>query len=198
LPNLSQSQQLEEFYGIFGDLLAQLQASNKDSYLFMDANINLLELNNLEPQNYMNLLFAFGFLQSVVKATRIQNISKSLIDHILVNTSDDVITSGIILSDISDHFFTFLCPQLANQSKSNHKMSVSRDFSLPCLNKFKRELSLADWRNVLDSNDVNSAYDCFWSVYNNLFESNFPLKKKRFNKNFNPRNKFMTQGLIIS
>jgi hypothetical protein len=102
------------------------------------------------------------------------------------------------LSDVSDHFFTFLCPQPANQSKSNHKMSVSRDLSLPCLNKFKRELSLADWRDVLDSNDVNSAYDCFWSVYNNLFESNFPLKKKRFNKNFNPRNKFMTQGLIIS
>jgi hypothetical protein len=36
LPNLSQSQQLEEFYGIFGDLLAQLQASNKDSYIFME------------------------------------------------------------------------------------------------------------------------------------------------------------------
>jgi hypothetical protein len=35
-------------------------------------------------------------------------------------------------------------------------------------------------------------------VYKNLFAENFPLKRKRFNKNFNARNKFMTQGLIVS
>jgi hypothetical protein len=57
---------------------------------------------------------------------------------------------------------------------------------------------MVDWQQVLDSNDVNTAYDFFWSVSNNLFETNFPSKRNRFNKNFNPKNKFMTQGLIIS
>jgi hypothetical protein len=65
------SQQLDEFFGMFGDLLAQIQNSNKESYIFIDANLNLLELNSAENQNYLNLLFASGFLQGIVKATRI-------------------------------------------------------------------------------------------------------------------------------
>jgi hypothetical protein len=85
IPHMPPSQQLDEFFGMFGDLLAQIQNSNKESYIFIDANLNLLDLNSAENQNYLNLLFATGFLQGIVKATRIQNLSKSLIDHILFN-----------------------------------------------------------------------------------------------------------------
>ncbi len=51
----------------------------------MDANINLLDLANPDSQNYLNLLFAAGYLQGILKATRIQTLSKSLIDHIHFN-----------------------------------------------------------------------------------------------------------------
>jgi hypothetical protein len=44
-------------------------------------------------------------------------------------------------------------------------------------------VNAAKWDNVLVSNDVNIAYDSFWSTYNELFLLNFPLKKMRFNKN---------------
>jgi len=57
---------------------------------------------------------------------------------------------------------------------------------------------MADWSAVLLSNDVEIAYDCFWSVYKNLYQTNFPMKRKRFNRNYNALNKFMTPGLIIS
>ena len=70
IPGVTAAQQMEDFYGLFGDLLANIQNLNKDSYIFIDSNINLLELNNQEPQNYLNLLFATGFLQSIVKATQ--------------------------------------------------------------------------------------------------------------------------------
>jgi len=59
-------------------------------------------------------------------------------------------------------------------------------------------MGLADWTDVTSSNDVDMAYECFWTVYKNLYDNNFPLKKKRFNKNFNAINKFMTPGLIVS
>ncbi len=133
-----------------------------------------------------------------MKATRIQNLSKSLIDHILFKKIVSNVASGVLISDVSDHIFTFICPNSSKSINNTAKTTVSRDFSLPCLTKFKNDLQMADWHQVLASNDVNIAYDSFWSVYNNLFESNFPLKRKRFNKNFNPKNKFMTQGLIVS
>ncbi len=60
------------------------------------------------------------------------------------------------------------------------------------------DLGVASWNNVLELNEVDSANDCFWSTNKNLYKTNFPLKRKRFNKNFNPVNKFMTQDLITS
>jgi len=198
IPNVTQTQQMEYFLDIFGELLFQLQQSNKESFIFMDANINLLELNNPDVTNYINLLFAAGYLQGIAKATRIQNVSKSLIDHIHVNSNVNEIISGVLLSDVSDHFFTFICPQSPSPKSNKHKLQASRDFSLHNLNKFKLEMGLADWTDVTSSNDVDMAYECFWTTYKNLYDNNFPLKKKRFNKNFDSINKFMTPGLIVS
>jgi hypothetical protein len=125
-------------------------------------------------------------------------LSKSLIDHIHLNNIANNVLSGVIVSDISDHFFTFVCTRSNGQKSNPHKYTVSRDFSLQNLNNFKLELSRTDWNDVYESIDVNNAYDCFWSKYNNLFSTHFPLKRKRINKNFNPLNKFMTNGLITS
>ncbi len=163
------------FFESFGDLALKLQDTNKISYIFMDANINLLDLVNDDSQNYLNLIFAAGFLQCISKATRIQAVSKTLIDHIHCNSFENNIHAGIFVSDISDHFFTFISARSANTSMSKNKTTVSRDFSATNLDKFKRELSLADWNNVTQSNDVDSAFNCFWSTYSNLYKQNFPL-----------------------
>jgi hypothetical protein len=146
----------------------------------------------------MNLLFATGYLQCVLKATRIQNASKTLIDHIHCNSISNNFRTGVFISDISDHFFTFICTSSVSPKLNKTKMTVSRDFSAANLNNFKQGLGLADWANVLQSNNVNSAFDCFWSTYTNLFKLSFPLKRKRFNRNFHCINKFMTTGLLVS
>ena len=59
-----------------------------------------------------------GFLLTNFRASRIQNGSSSLIDHILTNSKALTITSGTIIDDISDHFMTFIQPSLhRNKSK---------------------------------------------------------------------------------
>jgi hypothetical protein len=198
IANMTQAQQMEQFHDLFGSLIFDLQQTKKESFIFMDANINLLDLENNDALSYMNMLFACGYLQGIFKATRIQNNSKTLIDHIHFNNIRTNIQSGVIISDVSDHFFTFICPQPSNQKPSFIKSTVSRDFSLNKLENFKRELSLLDWTSVLNCDNVESAYDCFWTSYVNLYNTNFPLKRKRFNKNFSSINKFMTNGLLTS
>jgi hypothetical protein len=198
IPNITQAQQMDLFFESFGDLVLNLQETKKESFIFMDANINLLNLDCADSQNYMNLLFATGYLQCVHKATRIQNDSKTLIDHIHCNSLSNIISAGVLISDISDHFFTFVGSQSANPNPNKSKTVVSRDFSANNINNFKRELGLADWNNVMLSNDVDSAFDCFWSTYSTMYKQAFPLKRKRFNKNFNGINKFMTAGLLVS
>jgi hypothetical protein len=51
---------------------------------------------------------SYGFIQTIVKATRIQGESASLIDHIVTNCTSVNFTTGSILADVSDHFPIFI------------------------------------------------------------------------------------------
>jgi hypothetical protein len=92
IPNVTQAQQMELFFESFDDLALKLQETKKESFIYMDGNINLLNLDCPDSQNYMNLLFAAGYLQCIHKATRLQNDSKTLIDYIHCNCAAHVCT----------------------------------------------------------------------------------------------------------
>jgi hypothetical protein len=156
-------------------------------------------LRQQAAENYMNLILEKSFLQAISKATRIQNQSKSLIDHILFNVNCLNLTSGTLISDISDHFFTFVVPPARYKNPpQTHKSVQSRNYSLQNLNNFKTELSMADWTNVTSLNDANLAYNEFWKTYEACHNANFPFTRQRFNKNFHKKQLFMTQGLLVS
>ncbi len=123
-----------------------------------------------------------GFIQQIMKATRFQNQSKTLLDHILTTSRSNRIFSGTIVSDVSNHFFTFLRPVLPTVKKQV-KVTTSRNFSLTNLNNFKTALNGTDWPNVTNSSSVDEAYDIFWNSYKELFDVIFPKKQARFNRN---------------
>jgi len=177
LANVTTSQQLDRFMDKFSQLLSDLNATQKMSYVFLDSNINILNLHLPDTANYLNCIFSKGYLQIIQKATRIQNDAKSLIDHILFNSGDLEICSGTLISDLSDHFFTFVLPHIAPPLKQLHRTIIGRDFSNINMLEFKRQLNVADWNSVISKDDVDEAYDEFWTVYTGLFNQNFPLKK---------------------
>jgi hypothetical protein len=45
---------------------------------------------------------------------------------------------------------------------------------------------------------IESAYDAFWNSYLEIYNRTFELKRRRFNKNINKRQNFMTRGLLVS
>ena len=80
-----------------------------DTTVFLDANINLLKINNCTTAaRYLETIYSNGFNQKIGKATRIIGDSFSLIDHVLYKTESTNISSGTILSDFSDHFTNFI------------------------------------------------------------------------------------------
>jgi hypothetical protein len=177
----------------FSLLLSDLNATNKTSYVFLDTNINLLNLHQPDVSNYMNTILENGFLQIVLKATRIHNDSKTLIDHVLSNARSLQFRSGTLITDISDHFFTFVLPNHNHPSKQNHRTIVLRDFSGPRLHEFKDELGRTNWNPVYDKLDVDEAYEEFWQTCNTLFNRIFWVKRTRFNKNIHEMQNFMTR-----
>jgi hypothetical protein len=199
IPNVTASQQMDRFIEKFSNLLADLKTTKKLSFVFTDSNINLLNLQSAENSNFLNSLLANGYLQCISKATQIQNASHSLIDHVLFNHTNNNVLAGTLISDVSDHFFTFIMPiSCPKANQQIHKSIVSRDFSHQNLERFKLELSLLNWDNVLAQTNVDLAYEAFWTIYLENYNRTFALKRLRFNKNINKRQNFITRGILVS
>jgi len=138
-----------------------------------------------------------GFMQLIFKATRVQGSSYGLIDHIMSNVQLNEFSSGVIISDISDHFLTFVVDKNIIDPKKSEFIS-SPTFSLHQVNRFKETLQNVNWGSVINQQNVNLAYDNFWNTFSQHYENCFPLRRVKRNKNIHPINKFMTPGLITS
>jgi REP element-mobilizing transposase RayT len=100
---------------------------------------------------------------------------------------------------MSDHFFTFIVPPgRLNSPLLKHPSVLARNYSLANMNKFRNDLAVMDWTCVTNCYAVDEAYSIFWNTYKACHDTNFPLKRSRFNKNFHKIQQFMTAGLLIS
>jgi hypothetical protein len=96
-----------------------------------------------------------------------QNGSYSLIDQIVTNSRANVLFSGSIINEISNHFMTFLQPNLTKY-KAKPKETKHRLINEQTIENFRNSLANTDWRSVFSDNNVNSSYSKFWEIYNNL------------------------------
>ena len=73
-----------------------------------DVNIYLLD-HNLSPpvENFINQMISKNFLPIINRPTRVTPHSCSLIDNIFCNRVDEVESSGVITTNISDHYPVF-------------------------------------------------------------------------------------------
>ena len=194
---VSSSDFMDSFIDNIDTHLHNLSLFEHDTYVFLDANINLLKINNCQnATRYLETIYSNGFLQKIGKATRIHGEQYSLIDHIMYKTCIEC-KSGTILTDFSDHFTNFIAIPL-KQVKSANEFRFSRNFSINNMQKFKDTLSNLRWQNVLNCKEVNKSFECFWNDFHALFELHFPLKKTKLNRNIHKIHNYMTKGLLIS
>jgi len=198
LHNISPSEQLDLFNMELANLLEQISNLNKPAYICGDMNIDLLKINTHNPtETYFDNISAFGFLQLITKPTRIVNFSATLIDHLLTNDIKNNYKSGIIVTDISDHlpFFHFIDIPIP---PDKIKFITSRIFSEGAFIKFADLLRRISWHDVLNCQDTQLSYDNFHDTFFELYNLHFPPVTKKFNKNFNKLEKWMSGGLLTS
>lgn len=194
IANLSSSELITESFELLNNLLSVL--GNHPSYIVGDFNIDLLKSKSCKiAAEYLDILFSYGFLQTITKPTRIAQSSATLIDHVLTNIHSQKHSSFILTSKISDHF-----PLLVNivfeTFKNNQKTAEIRDMSN--LADFNTVLLNEDWTLVTDSNSTQQSYEIFQTKFSTLFDTFFPIKKVKFNRNIHRAEKWFTNGLLIS
>ena len=101
------------------DFRNKVKNNGKDLYLVGHLNLKLLgHSTNSKVKEYLKIVFQNLLIPIINKPTRVSKSNVTIIDHILTNSFlNTVCFSGMIKSEISDHFPIFLI--------SNEKISES-------------------------------------------------------------------------
>ena len=112
----------KELENYFRSSLSKREISHKDVILARDFNINLLDFDtNKKVQNFVNLMIRFGMIPTINKPTRVTGQTASAIDHITNSILHTVFKSGVIKTDISDHFPIFFCDKYIVEKEDTKK-----------------------------------------------------------------------------
>jgi len=82
----------------------------KSSIIMDDFNIDVLKYGiHRKTNDYLDNVFSRGFVSLIHKSTRLIPSTVTLIDYVYINDNRDTnrCSSGIIISDITDHLGTF-------------------------------------------------------------------------------------------
>ena len=183
---------------IFNDMMTtsfnKMQHENKYLYITGDFNVNTLfnVKGGLSTQHFKNIFstnYCFPFIN---KPTRVTDHSASLIDNIYSNIPSQNCFSGILKTSISDHYGIFCIDNDCNLNNDKVQI-VKRSFTLKNIANFKNCLQNVTWDFVYLSDDIESAYQRFQGVLDQLLNTNF--KKQTYTMNYKNRHPWMTAAL---
>jgi len=164
-----------EYYN-FDTMLERLSSTNKPIYVMGDFNIDLVKSETCDfSHNFLSSMQSYSFSPVIDKPTRVHNNSATLIDNILVNRLDVKLSSGNIVSDISDHYSQF-CIIHSSFLKSHYHGTKIRDFSRFSEENFISDISQTDWTALISNGSVDKRFSSFYNKLNKLVNKHAPLK----------------------
>jgi hypothetical protein len=123
--------------------LLKISQKNLSSYIFLDSDFDLLALHDAGSASFLNSVISAGFLQCIYKATRMQSNSRTLLDQILTSCRQTSFETGTIITDLSDHFPTFILTPQQKQKKMVKKLKPLGHFLMKTctLNEWSMQLN---------------------------------------------------------
>ena len=172
------NENMDIFNDYVTNLLDSLQTENKVIYLCGDFNINLLNSStHTETDNFLNCLYSHSIFPLISKPTRKARNSATLIDNIFTNDiANSEIVSGILYTDISDHFPIF-CINKGNSVSEAKNYINKRYYSHESTLNFIGDLENINWENVCSTNEAQLAFTMFYEKLCSLYNKHFPIKR---------------------
>ena len=180
--------------------LAKSKTTDKTCFLVGDLNINLIDYqSNAKARDFVNLIFQHSLVPIVNKPTRVTKNNATLIDYIITNffMNQDNLT-GILKTDISDHFPIFTISVKRRLDSSDKKVTIrKRRRNADSIQDFREILSEVHWGNLYSISNHNDAYEYFLKVLSGIYNLAFPLKMFSV-KRKTLQNPWMTKGILKS
>lgn len=138
------------------DLLSSLNEilnSTKDKhyqgvFMFGDFNIDLLQNNNSNVQEFINFMYRSSLFPLTTLPTRITTSSATPIDHVWISLVELNVANYVVKTDITDHFPIISVFKNINTFQSCPSYMTKRFYSRHNLEKFSSLLSEENWSDV--------------------------------------------------
>ena len=177
-------------------LLQNLSSTKKPVYLLGDYNIDLLKHDtNMHINDFINTTLTHSFFPKIDKPTRVTHNTATLIDNIITNSTNTNTATGILVTDISDHFPVFHIT--SHRNTITPKVSHKRDFSESNISNFNDKIKRETWESTLNSPDPDTAYNNFTDIFSRHYNSSFPLKRTTYN-NMAHKQPWITNAIVRS
>ena len=186
---------IDLFNTYMSELLSKIKSERKYVSCLGDYNISLLNYDTHGPtQEFADLMYSHSLFPCITKPTRVTAKSASLIDNIFCNNdlNDDNGFTGILYTDISDHFPIFHIDSSC-ATKTTCSYFKKRTFSQQNIEQFSSNLRNRNWSDLLSYNDPNFAYNVFSNSITELFDTCFPLRTVK--RGYKTRKPWLSEGL---
>ena len=139
---------------------------------------SLFKPMNIESEIFTNRLAEFNMYKLIHKPTRIKNPSATLLDNIYTNVqiTIDNCVSGIITSNISDHFFVFAFfdNMIINQTQNYIRKRNLTENIYSKIHKKRKKNKTWGYLNLI--NTAQDSFSFFYDFLKDTFEDIFPEK----------------------
>ena len=108
-PNTQPRADVDIFSSTLFDLMEIINLEKKKCVMIEDFDIGLIKFKLHDKTNkYIAIYFTHGYMPMIHRPTRLTHSSATLIDHIYTNDFSHPTSSGIIITDVADHFGVFI------------------------------------------------------------------------------------------
>ena len=177
--NRKPSSQIDDFMECIECMLSCIKGS---MYICGDINIYLLSYDvNNSTKKFVDQMFSMSLFPLIYQPTRITNQCNSIIDNIYTNSMNEDIISGVIISDISDHFPIFSILQ-KDTKKINRNFFLSRANIEENICRLNCLLVLESLHLVFGANDVSESDNAFIDIFMTHYNHCCPMKEHKCKK----------------
>ncbi|MBY0580085.1 MAG: hypothetical protein K2P53_00155, partial [Rickettsiales bacterium] len=171
---------LQIFKTLLNTFLTKVNKERKHVYIVGDINLDLMRQASNNVKHFIDTLLQHNFIPTINKPTRITKNSSTLLDNIITNNFyKNPVCTGIIKTELSDHFATFLITKnITTNYKPSKTIIYKRQINKNSIQQFQDLLKYKiDWDLILQSSEANNAYELFLNCFCNQYEKAFPEKK---------------------
>lgn len=186
---------IRSFFQKLEELLTKLFSNSTKFLIIGDININVLDIDHPNTQQFRDILRSFNLKWSIESPTRITHTSRTAIDNVFSNIPN--IAVSVLNTAISDHFAQ---EALVHNFEPNIKKPTEkliRTLKAQNINILNNLLKKENWMFLNDYSCTEDMYNAFSNCFNNYLDMSCPYKKsKQVQRTKN--SSWITRGILVS